>query len=75
MIASILSVVIYYSVVSERRRALGMKMKMIVAGTIIGLYFIMTCVFFDTMDIKNPALRQTFVLSLVIFIFRTLEGK
>jgi hypothetical protein len=76
MIASVISVVVYYSIISKRRKAaLAKKTTTAVAGTIIGLYLVMPCIYFDAMDIKNPALRQMFALPLIIIMFRTLEGK
>jgi len=75
MIASILSVIIYHSMISKRRTALTKNMTTAVAVIIIGLYLVMPFIYFDAMDIKNPGLRQTFALSLIIVMFRTLEGK
>eukprot|EP00985_Skeletonema_marinoi_P017905 scaffold9914_cov142-Skeletonema_marinoi.AAC.2 len=74
LIASLLSVVIYYSMICQRRKALAKTISTAVAVTIIGLYLIIPCIYFDAMDIKNPALRMTFALAIVIFIFRTLEA-
>lgn len=74
MIASLLSVVIYYTIIGQRSTALAKKLSMAAAVTIIGLYLIIPCIYFDVMQIDNPALRQTFALPIVIYIFRTLEA-
>lgn len=74
MIASLLSVVIYHTMICQRRKAFAKRISTAVAAAIIAFYLAVPCIYFDSMYIKNPALRQTFALSIVIFIFRTLEA-
>ena len=73
MIGSAFAVIIYHVMISKKRQA--MTKKMVVAGILISLYIILPCIYFDAMNVQNPAVRQTFVLCFVIFILRTLEGK
>lgn len=73
LIGAILSVIIYRTITSKRKQSLAKKM--IIAGTIIALLFVTPYIYFDAMDIKQSAVRQPFVMVLIMLIFRTIEGK
>jgi hypothetical protein len=73
IIAAVLSVIIYHTMISKRRQSTTKKMT--IAGTIIVVLLLTPYIYFDFMDIKQSAVRQPFVMGLIMSIFRAIEGK
>jgi len=73
LLAAILSVIIYKTMISKRRQTMAKKMA--IAGAIIVLLLVTPYIYFDTMGIEQSAVRQPFVMGVIMSMFRTIEGK
>jgi len=75
LIGTILSVIVYYTMISKRRQSTRTIKKMTIAGSIIALLLLTPNIYFDVMDIKQSAVRQPFAMSVIMITFRVIEGK
>jgi len=75
LIGTILSVIVYYTMISKRRQSIRTIKKMTIAGSIIALLLLTPYIYFDVMDIKQSAVRQPFAMSVIMITFRVIEGK
>mmetsp|Transcript_24469 Transcript_24469/g.37941 ORF Transcript_24469/g.37941 Transcript_24469/m.37941 type:complete len:267 (+) Transcript_24469:1094-1894(+) len=74
LIGTILSVIVYYTMISKRRQSIRTIKKMTIAGSIIALLLLTPYIYFDVMDIKQSAVRQPFAMSVIMITFRVIEA-